>query len=729
MPVSMRQIRHFMTKTWAWEEKLPTFIELRKTAALGVVLALSTAAGAQNQSSPQPQDNSAKTMAAPAAQPQTGASGKRAQSYYHFALGHLYEHSAEEYGRPDLANQAIEQYKLALSNDPDSVFLQTNLAQTYFKLGRIREAIETAQQVLKNHPDDLEAHKLLGRVYLRSLGDGASGHQSGTMLELAIQEFQKIVSLEPNSVDDHLLLGQLYTLKHDSAAAKIQFEAANRIDPESEDVVLNLARLYGEQGDMKKTVSVLERIPQGQRSPKINLALGAAYDQLKEPKLAIPAYQAALDGQPDNMDAQRGLAEDLLSTGQPNAALKIYQGITTQDPEDAHSLVRLSELERAQGNLDKAKDALSHARDIDPNSIEVQYNEAMIDEAQGDLTQAAAILNKLAQSTQPTNGKYSADEKNNHAIFLDRLATVYRDENKTDQAIAAYKAMIALGGVNAERGYQGEVDTYRDAKMLPQATAAAQQAVGALPKNVDLQLTLAGQLADTGKAREGLTLAKAQLNGSDQDRVVWLTLTQMNTRLHKWKDAATNIDQAEKLSHSNQEKALIHFLRGALQERQKHVDAAEREFRQALALDPNNALALNYLGYMLADHNLKLNEALQLVQRAVKLDPENGAYLDSLGWVHYKLGQYGMAEQVLQKAITLIPTDPTVHDHLGEVYATTGHLQQAVAQWESSLANYSNSAPADAEPADVNKVRKRLDKARVKLAKEDAHATSSRQQP
>ena len=102
-----------------------------------------------------------------------------------------------------------------------------------------------------------------------------------------------------------------------------------------------------------------------------------------------------------------------------------------------------------------------------------------------------------------------------------------------------------------------------------------------------------------------------------------------------------------------------------MQERQKHIDAAEQQFRQALALDPDNALTLNYLGYMLADHDQKLSEALQLVEHAVKLDPENGAYLDSLGWVHYKLGQYELAEQALEKAITLIPKDPTVHDHLG----------------------------------------------------------------
>ena len=657
-----------------------------------------------------------------------GATGLRSQSYYHFALGHLYELSAEQYGRPDLATQAIEQYKLAITKDPTSVFLQNSIAETYFKLGRIREAIETAQRILKDHPDDLQAHKLLGRVYLRSLGDPNAGQQPGPMLDLAIQEFQKIVQLEPNTVDDHLLLGQLYTLKHDSADAKSQFEEARRINPGSEDVVLNLARLYSEQGNLSQAVSVLQSVPADERTPKINLALGASYDQTKHPKQAILAYQSVLDAQPDNLDAQRGLAEDLLSQNQADAALKIFQGISMQDPEDVRSFLRIAELERTRGHFNKAQAALQKAKALDPDSVEVHYNEAMIDEAQGHLNQAAALLQQLVDMTRHANEKYTADEKNNRAIFLDRLATVYREQNKTQQAIDVYKEMFWLGGVDAERGYQGEVDAYRDAKMMPQATAAAEQAVLALPKDVNLQLTLASQMADTGRAKEGVALAKSQLNGTKQDRVVWLTLAQIYTRLHRWKDASSAIDQAAKLGSTKQDMALIYFLRGALQERQKHIDAAEQEFRQALSVDPDNALTLNYLGYMLADHNMKLDEALQMVQHAVKLDPENGAYLDSLGWVRYKMGQYAIAEQVLQKAVTLIPTDPTVHDHLGEVYATTGHLHEAVAQWESSLQNYANSPAADAEPSDVSKVRKRLDKAKVKLAKEDAHATTAHQQ-
>ncbi len=734
-----------MTKVRVAEGEHLPLLRWRKAVVLSAALALAGAAVAQSGSpsgAAPASGNSVPVLPANVAAPakaapdalskdtgtqQTGTTGKRAQSYYHAALGHLYEQSAEQYGRPDQATQAIEQYKLAISHDPDSAFLENSLADTYFKLGRIREAVETAQRILKKDPENLAAHQLLGRVYLRSLGDPQAGQQPGPALDLAIQEFQKIVTLDPNKIDNHLLLGQLYTLKHDNADAKAQFEEASRIDPSSEDVVLNLARLYGAQGNIDQTISVLQAVPADQRSPKIDLALGAAYDQQKKIKLAIPAYQQALAMQPDNLDAQRALAEDLLTDNQTDAALKIFEGVTTQDPEDAHSFLRLAEMERAQGHLKKAEAALARAKALDPTSIEVQYNEATIDEAQGHLDESAALLRQLADGTKHTNGQYTADEKNNRAIFLDRLATVYREQNKTPEAVGAYKEMIAMGGRDAEHGYQGQVDAYREAKMLPEATAAAEQAVQALPKNVDLQLSLAGQLADTGKVKEGVDLAKAQLKGSKQDRVVWLTLAQIYTRQRKWKDASNAIDQAEKLGDSKQEMGLIYFLRGALQERQKHIDAAEQQFRQSLGVDPDNALTLNYLGYMLADHDLKLDEALQFVQHAVKLDPENGAYLDSLGWVRYKLGQYALAEQALEHAISLIPTDPTVHDHLGEVYASIGNLPQAVSQWQTSLKNYANSAPADAEPADVNKVRKRLDKARQKLAKVEAHSTAPHQ--
>jgi tetratricopeptide (TPR) repeat protein len=123
---------------------------------------------------------------------------------------------------------------------------------------------------------------------------------------------------------------------------------------------------------------------------------------------------------------------------------------------------------------------------------------------------------------------------------------------------------------------------------------------------------------------------------------------------------------------------------------------------------------------MLADKGARLPEALKLIRKAVDIEPMNGAYLDSLGWVYFKLGQYELAEENLRQAVDRDQTDPTVHDHLGDLYEKTGRIRLAAAQWELSLSEYSKSAVADVEPGDVAKVQKKLETARVKLAKQES---------
>src|ERR1700722_18197527 len=126
----------------------------------------------------------------PATAPET--TPDRASSYYHYGLAHMYEDMAVNAGRSDYATQAVEQYKLALDADPSSKLLQDGLANLYFKIGRIREAVTAAQEQVLKSPNDVEAHSLLGQVYLRSLGDIQS-QQSGQMLQLAIPEYEKLV--------------------------------------------------------------------------------------------------------------------------------------------------------------------------------------------------------------------------------------------------------------------------------------------------------------------------------------------------------------------------------------------------------------------------------------------------------------------------------------------------------------------------------------------------------
>ena len=141
-----------------------------------------------------------------------------------------------------------------------------------------------------------------------------------------------------------------------------------------------------------------------------------------------------------------------------------------------------------------------------------------------------------------------------------------------DQAIATYQKMIDLGGDQALRGYQGQVDTYRDAKMFDKAIDVSQKAVAANPKNRDLKLMLAGELADDGKADEGVAMAKGLLTNSDKDRVVWLTLAQIDTRLRRWKDAEEALNKADELTTKKDDRIYLLFLRGALAERQKHYE-------------------------------------------------------------------------------------------------------------------------------------------------------------
>ncbi len=701
--------------------------KIRQTAffacAAIVIPSSALASGSPQQPVAPPQTTPATSTAGAA----TTQNPDRAAAYYHFGLAHMYEEMATNYGRPEYATRAIEEYKLALDADPNSKYLNSGLAELYLRTGRVRDAVLAAQEILKTEPNNLDAHKLLGRVYLQSLGNVQNGGPSEKVLQLAIAEYTKIVQLQSNDIESRLLLGQLYTLAHDTPHAEEQFKAAQHIDPNSEDVVLNLARLYSDSGDMTHAIQVLSAVPADDRTAKMDYALGMSYDQLKENKNAIDAYSKAFDMEPDNLDAERGLAQALLNDNQLSPALKHFEAISTADPQDAQTYLRIAEIERRQGHYEQALSTLKKAKALASDSLEIGFNEALIDDSLGHYDEAAQALQLLVKQTTHPDGQYADAEKNNRSIFLDRLANIYREQNKTEQAVQTYQLMVAMGGEYAERGYQGQVDAYRDAKQYDKATQVAQQAAAAMPKDKSVQLMLATQLADTSKAEEGIKLAKAQLRGNAGDREVNLALAQIYTRLRRWKEASDEIDAADALSTKQDDKIYIYFLRGALDERQKHYDSAEEQFRKILTIDSNNSMTLNYLGYMLGDRGVKLDDALAMVQKAVQLDPQNGAYLDSLGWVYFKMGQYALAEANLRKASERMGQDPAVHDHLGELYEKTGRLKMAATQWEQSLQEYARTVPADAEPSDVSKVQRKLDSARVKLAREESAGASPKQ--
>jgi tetratricopeptide (TPR) repeat protein len=280
--------------------------------------------------------------------------------------------------------------------------------------------------------------------------------------------------------------------------------------------------------------------------------------------------------------------------------------------------------------------------------------------------------------------------------------------------------MLDLGDENAIRGYGQIVETYRDNKQWQMATEAAAEGAKKYPNDRGLQMVSASQQADMGNSTAAIEHVKTLLKGNADDREVYIALAQMYSRLKDWPQAEENINKAIDLSSKQEDKDYAIFVQGSVYERQKKYDLAEEAFRKVLADDPKNAMTLNYLGYMLVDRDTRVEEALGYIRRAVSLDPQNGAYLDSLGWAYYKLGKYDLAEENLRRASERINTDPTVHQHLGELYQKTGRLKLAATNYERSLEEWKKTIPAEVDQDEVAKLQKELETTRVKLAKQTA---------
>ena len=139
------------------------------------------------------------------------------------------------------------------------------------------------------------------------------------------------------------------------------------------------------------------------------------------------------------------------------------------------------------------------------------------------------------------------------------------------------------------------------------------------------------------------------------------------------------------------------YFRAICYEREDMWDKAEADFKRVLEIEPDNADALNYLGYTWVDRGENLTEAFDMIRKAVELEPGSGAIIDSLGWAHYKLGQYTEAKRKLEDAVELSPNSATIIDHLGDVYWKLGRFREAGYQWERAL----EYDPTDKERSEI----------------------------
>jgi tetratricopeptide (TPR) repeat protein len=206
---------------------------------------------------------------------------------------------------------------------------------------------------------------------------------------------------------------------------------------------------------------------------------------------------------------------------------------------------------------------------------------------------------------------------------------------------------------------------------LQGAAAAAADAQRQHPEDARFPRLRARALFDGGSRGDGLSVMEAAARAFPKDPNTLYQLADM------YKDASRNPD-------------------------------AEKALRQLLVVEPTNANALNYLGYLLALRGDRLDEAIDLVRKALATEPDNGAFLDSLGWAYYRKGDLGEAERYLGQAANRLPRNSEVQEHLGDVLAKRGRLPDAVEAWTRALAG-------DGTDIDRAEIQKKIDDARSKL--------------
>jgi tetratricopeptide (TPR) repeat protein len=647
-------------------------------------------------------------------------SGKKidkASAYYHYALAHMYAEMAGAYGnRNDYLNKAIDNYKEAVKADPTATTVTEELAELYIQSGRLLEAQKDAEESLRQNPNDVAARRLLARVFTSRIGDRQQNRIDEDMLKKAIEQYQKISELDPKDGDSLVMLGRLYKVAQNSVDAEKAYKKALSIDADNEDALTGLAMVYADRGDNTEAADILKKLADKSPSQKSFRVLGQAYEQMKEYTLAAQALRRALElNPPDAGDLKHEIAQDLLWAKDYNGALKMYQELIDEEPGDAGAYLRMSQIYREKRDFTNARKMSEKAKSIEPGNLEIRFNEVGLLEAEGKTPEAIQLLKDMLSSTARRNA--SQADKQVRGELLRQLAALYRASDQTDQSVDALRQMIELqpdaaAGITAEM-----IDTYRVGKEYPKAEQEAEAGVKKYPNDRAVHVAHAIVLAEMGKVDPAAAEIKKLIDGKN-DREMYFQLAQVYEKGKKFDEEAKAIDQMEKLSQTQEEKEGAWFARGAMYEKAKKVDASEAEFRKILAENPDRPDVMNYLGYMLADRNMKLNEALELIQKAVAAEPANGAYLDSLGWIYYKLNRLPEAEENARKAVDSTPRDATVHDHLGDILMKQSKVREAVAQWEISVKEWNASSPAELEPAELAKVKSKLESAKVRLAKE-----------
>ena len=269
-----------------------------------------------------------------------------------------FEEEFQATGKSEMASQAVDSYKKALDLEPNSPVIMERLAEIYAKSQRIRDAVTEAQQVLKIDPDNLAAHRLLSRIYVRTLGDLTSSDAQAAGIARATSELEAVMKLAPDDSDSALWLARLYRLQNKPDAAEKALRGILQREQDNGDALEQLSQLMMDEGRSKEAIDLLTNAAADLSSPDVEDLLGDAYAQEKQFDKAEDSYKKAVEMDPDEPSHHHGLADTLVAEQKYPEAIEQFKKLTQLEPGTSENYLRISQLYRQTGQFDQAETAL-----------------------------------------------------------------------------------------------------------------------------------------------------------------------------------------------------------------------------------------------------------------------------------------------------------------------------------------------------------------------------------
>jgi tetratricopeptide (TPR) repeat protein len=645
------------------------------------------------------------TRGARVPQSAAAAADNVAEAYAQFLIGHHLEDQ-------DDLNGAIAAYKRAAQLDPTSAEIPAELAGLYLRQNKIQEAMTTAEQALKIAPANAEANRVLGVVYAalaetgRENGGRGRAADAEDNLTRAIEFLERAVAHPQGEPDPNVraTLSRLYVQKGSYDKAIALLSDLVKQEPGWGDGPLLLAEAYAGAGRTADAIRWLE----DQQDERLLPTLADFYERERRWNDAADTYARAVQRAPRNAELKTRYASALLKVGGRTNFAKARDLLTEvvasarSNDTPARSLYLLSQAQRSLGEYAAAE---ATARRVIAQNANSPWGYYALAEALEERHQYQAVVDELSRAIAEHRGK-SGEHGFDVGLLLPHLGFAYQELGQHDKAIAAFEEARRLAPKDvAVASYLVEANI--SAKKYSTAIDLARSALADHPDDLRLMRLQAHALRRAGKADQGIVLLEHALKTHDREPAAYIALAQIYSEAERAADAVKLLLDAEEKFPSD---TSITFELGAVYDKHKKFPEAEAAFKKVIAKDPENAAALNYLGYMLAERGERLDESVSLLKKALQIEPENGSYLDSLGWAYFKCEKLDLAHDNLRRAAEQLRTNSVIQDHYGEVLFKLGRFDEAIAAWTRALAG-------DGDSIDRAEIDKKIRTARQKLGK------------